>query len=659
VTNDDLPRGQTHKPLPGANQPSAAVGMGASAEAANSDGAIWVDQHLHSGKDERKASTKQLQSLNAELRVVNARLEEKVRELELVADKAQREADSANQSKSEFVANMSHEIRTPMTAILGYADVLAAHLLDEDDLHCVETIRRNGRFLLEIINDILDLSKIEAGRLEMNFERIRVDALVSDILAMMRLRSVEKGLTLDAEFAGRIPETIESDPRRLRQILINLIGNAIKFTDRGSVRLRVGFDPDQSQVSFEVTDTGIGISEELQARLFRPFTQADASVTRHYEGTGLGLAITRRLAEMLGGQVSVESRLQQGSTFLATVSSGSLEGVALVEPRLVEETATVAPGVPQLVGCRVLVVDDRSEIRFLAKQFIEKTGAAVEVAIDGDDALCTIDRSEHRREPFDIVLLDMQMPVKDGYTTARELRARGFNKPIIAVTAHAMQGDRQRCLEVGCNDYTPKPLEQRRLLELVALYYRKSAKPDTASATEPSMSDRTFDLCPNAGAGQLADRPPSQQPLQPEASSGATGSRLPHRVLLVDDSADACMAQSLLLKMRGYEVQTATSGRDALAVYDRFQPDIVLMDLGMPEMSGYDVCRQLRDKPGGDQPLFIALSGRGEEEDRAKAREAGFHRYALKPVDLADLEKMFGHAPNRAAAPQKTSPEKN
>ena len=216
--------------------------MGASAEAANSEGAIWVDEHLHSGKDERKASTQQLQSLNAELRVVNARLEEKVRELELVADQAQREADSANRSKSEFVANMSHEIRTPMTAILGYADVLAAHLLDEDDLHCVETIRRNGRFLLEIINDILDLSKIEAGRLDMNFERIRVDSLVNDILAMMRLRSVEKGLTLDAEFAGRIPETIESDPRRLRQILINLIGNAIKFTDRGSVRLRIGFD---------------------------------------------------------------------------------------------------------------------------------------------------------------------------------------------------------------------------------------------------------------------------------------------------------------------------------------------------------------------------------------------------------------------------------
>jgi CheY-like chemotaxis protein len=535
---------------------------------------------------------------------------------------------------------MSHEIRTPMTAILGYADVLAAHLLDEDDLHCVETIRRNGRFLLEIINDILDLSKIEAGRLDMNLEPIRIDSLVNDILAMMRLRAVEKGLKLDAEFAGRIPETIESDPRRVRQILINLIGNAIKFTDRGSVRLRITFDESRSQIVFEVTDTGIGISEELQGRLFRPFTQADASVTRHYEGTGLGLAITRRLAQMLGGQVSVESRLQQGSTFRVTLSTGSLEGVRLVEPRLVEETSSVAPGVPNLGDCRVLVVDDRSEIRFLAKQFIEKSGATVEVAVDGDDALRAIERSECRAEPFDVVLLDMQMPVKDGYTTARELRARGFKQPIIAVTAHAMQGDRQRCLEVGCNDYTPKPLEPRRLLELISQHCRKPAKRGAASETEPFMSERTFDLRQNRCSGAQTNE------------AGANAAATARRVLLVDDSADACLAQSMLLKMRGYEVQTVTSGREALAVYERFKPQIVLMDLGMPELSGFDVVRQLRGKHGGERSLFIAISGRGEEEDRNKAREAGFHRYAIKPVDLADLEEMFHEAPDNSGGPE-------
>ena len=432
------------------------------------------------GNEELEASRRELQSLNDELTVVNQRLEDKVRELEAAItertqferelDKARREADSANRSKSEFVANMSHEIRTPMTAILGYADVLAAHLLDEDDLHCVETIRRNGRFLLEIINDILDLSKIEAGRLDMNLEPIRIDSLVNDILAMMRLRAVERGLKLDAEFAGRIPETIESDPRRVRQILINLIGNAIKFTDRGSVRLRITFDESRSQIVFEVTDTGIGISEELQGRLFRPFTQADASVTRHYEGTGLGLAITRRLAEMLGGQVSVESRLQHGSTFRVTLSTGSLEGVRLVEPRLVEETSSVAPGVPNLADCRVLVVDDRSEIRFLAKQFIEKSGATVEVAVDGDDALCAIERSECRDEPFDVVLLDMQMPVKDGYTTARELRARGFQ-----AADHRRHG--------SCHAGRPAALPRSRLQRL----HTQAARAEAAFGTHLSV----------------------------------------------------------------------------------------------------------------------------------------------------------------------------
>jgi CheY-like chemotaxis protein len=261
------------------------------------------------------------------------------------------------------------------------------------------------------------------------------------------------------------------------------------------------------------------------------------------------------------------------------------------------------------------------------------------VAVDGDDALRIIERSERRGQPFDVVLLDMQMPVKDGYTTARELRARGFRQPIIAVTAHAMQGDRQRCLDVGCNDYTPKPLEQRRLLELISHYYRKRVLRGPGSEMEPSMSDRTFDLRPHHGVSPAVDKSGTQRESAKDACGGASSRS--QRVLLVDDSVDACIAQSMLLRLRGYDVQTATSGRDALVAYEKFQPDIVLMDLGMPEMSGYDVVRELRGKPGFDHSLFIALSGRGEEEDRTKAREAGFHRYAIKPVDLADLEQMF------------------
>ena len=277
----------------------------------------------------------------------------------------------------------------------------------------------------------------------------------------------------------------------------------------------------------------------------------------------------------------------------------------------------VAPGVPKLSDCRVLVVDDRSEIRFLAKQFIEKSrGRASKWPSTETTRLRIIERSERRGEPFDIVLLDMQMPVKDGYTTARELRARGFRQPIIAVTAHAMQGDRQRCLDVGCNDYTPKPLEQRRLLELISQYYRKPVLRGPGSETEPSMSDRTFDLSPHHGVspasrqvGNAASRPKMRAAVRPRRSQ---------RVLLVDDSVDACLAQSMLLSMRGYDVQTATSGRDALVAYEKFKPDIVLMDLGMPEMSGYDVVRQLRGKPGV-RPVSVhrplgARRGRGSHQ---------------------------------------------
>jgi len=295
---------------------------------------------------------------------------------------------------------------------------------------------------------------------------------------------------------------------------------------------------------------------------------------------------------------------------------------------------------------RVLVADDEEGVRTFLAESLERAGHEVTQMADGEAAL----RAVHD-EPFDVVLLDMQMPVKDGYTTARELRARGFKQPIIAVTAHAMQGDRQRCLEVGCNDYTPKPLEPRRLLELIAHYCRKPVRRGAASATEPFMSERTFELVPHQVPG-LSAAPPSQPRRQNnEESSGPKAPGSSRRVLLVDDSTDACLAQSMLLKMLGYEVQTASSGRDALAVYDRFKPDIVLLDLGMPEMSGFDVVRQLRGKPGGDHSLYIALSGRCEAEDRAKAREAGFHRYAVKPVELADLEKMIRPTNNNTSAP--------
>jgi len=305
------------------------------------------------------------------------------KEAEAALASAKQIAEAANASKSEFLANMSHEIRTPMAAILGYADLLDRSIEDPDDRSCVAVIRNNGKFLLEIINDILDLSRIEAGKVEVELRRFPADALITEVRSLMAVPAREKRLPLSVDFAGKIPETIESDPTRLRQILINLVGNAIKFTEAGEVRIHVSWLSEEERMRFDVVDTGVGLTAEQQARLFQPFHQADTSVTRRYGGSGLGLAISRRLASMLGGEITVESELGKGSTFSLSIAAGSMDGVELVDARdMLTEPDEVDVPLPTL-DCRVLVVDDRREVRQLAQHFIEEAGGQTASAGNG------------------------------------------------------------------------------------------------------------------------------------------------------------------------------------------------------------------------------------------------------------------------------------
>ncbi|HUY33308.1 MAG TPA: ATP-binding protein [Pirellulales bacterium] len=448
-------------------------------------------------------------------------------------------AENANRAKSEFLANMSHEIRTPMTAILGFAELLLADVEKPQNIKAAQTIKRNGELLLQIINDILDLSKIEAGKFDVEPLPCSPRQVVADVLTLMRVRADAKQLPLEVAFEGPIPTMIRTDPFRLRQILINLVGNALKFTNAGRVLLatrRVGGDDDESRLQFDVIDTGIGMTAEQIDRLFRPFSQADSTTTRHYGGTGLGLTISRRLAEMLGGDITVESVYGQGSRFRLTISTGSLAGVDSIDDAAESEahssqvaqlsaaqssadqssaaqlsaaqssaaqssaaqlsaaqwreTPVVAAGI-QLNG-RVLLVEDGPDNRRLTSYILIKAGAKVSFAEDGleavEKALSTQPGWGRRQrdvcEPFDLILMDMQMPVMDGYEATRRLRQQGYQGPIVALTAHAMRHDREKCFEAGCDAFVSKPVDRQTLLEIVAKYAKSQPAPVAEAAPE-------------------------------------------------------------------------------------------------------------------------------------------------------------------------------
>jgi signal transduction histidine kinase/ActR/RegA family two-component response regulator len=391
------------------------------------------------------------------------------RNVELV--QARLDADAANRAKSGFLANMSHELRTPMTAILGYADVLMAEVDGPEAREAAVTIRRNGDNLLCLINDILDLSKIESGRLAVRFDRCSPMATVADVLSLMRVRADAKNLALKAEYRSPIPETISTDAARLRQILINLVGNAIKFTEQGSVRLAVQLvsTDDGPHIEFRVIDTGIGMTEEQQSHLFQRFGQVHGQLNEVYGGTGLGLAISRRLADMLHGAIRVESVPGRGSTFTLSIATGPLDGVAMLEnPSEALGPRPTQPQQPPIrLACRVLLAEDGPDNRRLISLLLHKAGAEVTTAENGQVAIDRATTAQRAATPFDVVLMDMQMPVVDGYEATRRLRALGYSGTIVALTAHAMFDDRQKCLDAGCDDYLTKPVDRHSLLATV------------------------------------------------------------------------------------------------------------------------------------------------------------------------------------------------
>lgn len=377
-------------------------------------------------------------------------------------------ADMASETKSRFLANMSHEIRTPLGAILGFTEVLVRDNLEPNKkAEYISTLRRNGEQLSKIIDEILDLSKVEAGKFELEIKKISLIELLNDVNSLMSLSAQENALSLEFNVKGKVPKEVFTDPTRLRQILINIIGNGIKFTKAGKICVDVSFSAQKSLVTIDVLDNGPGLTQAQIDGLFKPFSQVDSSMSRKYGGTGLGLALSRNFANALGGNVDVkESRANQGCKFTITFQSGNIEGVEMFSSLAEKKDETSIKRSPgeliDLTGVRVLFVDDSEDNQELVAHFLTSAGASVDLAGNGREGVDRAMAGDHH-----VVLMDVQMPILDGYLATTELRQRGFTTPIIALTAHAMKEERQRCIRVGCNDYLTKPLNHLALIELV------------------------------------------------------------------------------------------------------------------------------------------------------------------------------------------------
>lgn len=474
-------------------------------------------------------------------------------------------AEQMESSQNSFVANMSHEIRTPLTAILGFAENILEDDISQNEMKtAAETIVRNGQHLLSLLNDVLDFAKYEAGKLNVEKIPFSVPLLLHDVIASMKSKAMTRKLDLRFKQQGALPESVISDPTRIRQILINLIGNAIKFTDKGYVEIRAQFVPSEDQQSsgrliLRVEDTGIGLKREQMHKLFAPFAQADQTTTRKFGGTGLGLTICRRLTKLLGGEMTVKSVFGKGSIFSTKIDVELPEGTKFVDDisshastrkrKTFDYNAAQTP-------CRIFLAEDSPDNQILIQRFLKKCGIDVTLGVNGQIAYEQVTKAENIGEPYDLVLMDMQMPLVDGYESTARLRKAGITTPIIALTASVLERDRQRCLEVGCDALATKPIDRGRLIKLIRssipkeILERRQRELDEyagdtntmESETQESSARHTAPVAGNSAFNpspffQLAET--SEEPLEDSGNSGftenfATGVFQAPTVILVD-----------------------------------------------------------------------------------------------------------------------------
>jgi len=527
----------------------------------------------------------------------------RIRDTEIALEKARRRAELATKTKSRFLAQMSHEIRTPMNAVIGMTDIILGTELDSNQREMAETIKQSGESLLRIINDILDFSKIESGRLEMHRKEFTLSDCVDAVIRLLAYNAQSKEIELAYWVDPELPECVYSDYERLRQVLVNLAGNAVKFTEEGEVVIRVELDSDEQDdeivnIRFSVRDTGIGISKKDQKLLGQPFTQVDPSNTRKFHGTGLGLAISRRIIEMLGGEMQVDSEPGVGSTFSFVLPLKTTPSITGTDDREIRKV---------LAGKHALVVDDTDVNRQILRNHLNEWGVLIEEAACAEEAIGILSGSRK----FDLFLLDMHMPGQNGLELARQIRSIDSfdDTPILMLTSIGRGEEAGIMRKHGVDDCLQKPIRPEQLKKAIGNFFTKGARQEETDNSVPISSDLK----------QMAKE-------------------YPFRILLAEDNIVNQKVATQMASGLGYDIDCVENGALAVERIKKQDYDVVFMDMQMPEMDGWEATERIRTVLSKDrQPYIIAMTAGAMYEDRKKCFEAGLDAFVPKPIRLEEL----------------------